>query len=317
MLAVLLLCVGAFAAHAPLANAAAIEEVTGFGSNPGTLRMFRYTPDGLPSGRPVVVALHGCSQDAVGYGTKSGWTAMADRERFTLVLPHTDTGNNLLKCFNWFEPGDTGRDRGEAASIIQMTRRAVADAGADASRVFVTGLSAGGAMTAVMLATYPDEYRGGAIVAGLPYGCAANSLEATSCMLGSKNLTPAQWADRVRTATDHNGPWPTVSVYHGSLDFTVSTTNQRELVEQWTAVHGTDTTSDGSDTVFGYPHNVFRDGSGNPVVETYTITGMAHGQPVNPGSGDGHCGTADTFGFYLSTNLCAAWQIATDWSLGS
>lgn len=95
---------------APRADAAAaIQEVTGFGTNPGALKMYRYVPDGLPAGRPVVVALHGCTQNASGYGTGSGWTELADRWGFSVVLPQQQSANNASSCFNWFQAGDIER----------------------------------------------------------------------------------------------------------------------------------------------------------------------------------------------------------------
>src|SRR4051812_13556346 len=76
-------------------------------NNPGNLAMVRHVPDGLPAGRPVVVALHGCTQTASTYGTGSGWVELADRLRFTVLLPEQQTSNNISRCFNWFERGDT------------------------------------------------------------------------------------------------------------------------------------------------------------------------------------------------------------------
>jgi poly(hydroxyalkanoate) depolymerase family esterase len=134
------------------ASAASVQEVTGFGTNPGALKMYRYTPDGLPAGRPVVVALHGCTQNAAGYGTGSGWTQLADRWGFSVLLPQQQSSNNASSCFDWFQSGDIERGQGEAASVAQMVDRQLADVSGDASRVYVTGLSAGGGMTAVMMA---------------------------------------------------------------------------------------------------------------------------------------------------------------------
>jgi poly(hydroxyalkanoate) depolymerase family esterase len=293
---------------------AAVTEVTGFGTNPGALRMFRYVPDSLPTGRPVVVALHGCTQTAAGYGTDSGWVELADRARFTLVLPEQQTANNANRCFNWFQSADTGRGQGEAESIAQMVRRTVADLVADPARVDVTGLSAGGAMTSALLAAYPEMFAGGGVVAGLPARCAATLIEAFSCMNPGRDLTPAQWGDRVRAASPHSGPWPTVSVWHGSMDFTVAQANQRELVEQWTNVHGIAATPSGTDTVAGYPHAVYRDATGRTVIETYTITNMGHGQPVDPGDAATRCGQATAF--VLDVNICAAGQLTAFWGLG-
>jgi poly(hydroxyalkanoate) depolymerase family esterase len=280
--------------------------------NPGNLTMIRYVPDGLPSGRPMVVALHACTQTGAAYTSGVGWRELADRLRFTVLSPEQKTVNNLNRCFNWFERGDTTRGQGEAESIAQMVRQTIADTGADPSRVYVTGLSAGGAMTAVMLATYPELFAGGGIVAGIAYRCAASMIDAFSCMYPGKNQSPAALGDAVRSASPYAGPWPTVSVWQGSADYTVAPANATELVEQWTNVHGIPATPTRTDTVAGYPHAVYESG-GRAAVETYTITGMGHGQPVDPGAGDRQCGQAGAY--VLDVNICAAWHLATTWNL--
>ncbi|MFD7407247.1 alpha/beta hydrolase family esterase [Streptomyces sp. NPDC059866] len=297
------------------ATAASLQEVTGFGSNPGALRMFRYVPDGLPAGRPVVVALHGCTQNASGYGTGSGWMQLADRWGFSVVLPQQQTANNASSCFNWFQSGDIARGQGEAASVAQMVDRQLADTSGDASRVYVTGLSAGGGMTAVMMAAYPEKFASGGIVAGLPYGCAQAAGSPYVCMYVGATQTPKQWGDRVRAARPgHTGPWPTLIAFQGTADYTVKPVNMTDLMRQWTDVHGADQAADVSDTVAGYPHQVFKDAGGRAVVETYSITGMGHGQPVDPGSGSEQCGSAGAY--VLDVNLCAAFRMGRAWGLG-
>ncbi|MCE7011047.1 PHB depolymerase family esterase [Kibdelosporangium philippinense] len=258
------------------ANAAELRPVTGFGSNPGALQMFEYVPDGLAAGQPVVVALHGCTQDA-SYSHNAGWTGLADSLKFTLVLPQQTTGNNINKCFNWFQASGSN----EAESIAQMARRAIADTNADPRRVYVTGLSAGGAMTSVMLAKYPDLFAGGGVVAGIPYGCAAAIFEAFTCMNPGLNLTPQQWGDKVRAASS-TVVRPGVSIWHGTADYTVAPANLRESSEQWTNVGAR--------------------------VETRTIQGMGHGQPVAPG-----CGRAGPY--ILDVGVCAAAEIARFWGI--
>jgi poly(hydroxyalkanoate) depolymerase family esterase len=306
LLSAAVLLSGLLAGATPAAARGTIDEVTGFGGNPGNLRMFQYVPDGLPAGRPVVVALHGCTQNAAGYGTGAGWTQLADTWGFTVVLPEQQTANNANRCFNWFEPGDTARGQGEAESIAQMVRHT------GASPAYVTGLSAGGAMTAVMLATYPEMFAGGGVVAGIAYHCATSMVDAFTCMNPGKNLTPAQLGDAVRGASGHPGPWPTVSIWQGSADYTVAPANATELVEQWTDVHGISQDPTGTDTVAGYPHATYAAG-GRTLVETYTITGMGHGQPLDPGTGDGQCGQAGAY--LLDVNICAAWHLGTSWGL--
>jgi poly(hydroxyalkanoate) depolymerase family esterase len=324
------------------ALAGTFEPVTEFGSNPGNLRMFKYLPDSLRSPAPLVVALHGCRQSASAYDNETGWTTLADRWGFALLLPEQkgppvlqpplqpSSGfplptleygftlplldvNNWLACFNWFEPGDIGRDQGEAASIKQMIDRMKTDHAIDPKRIFVTGLSAGGAMTAVMLATYPEVFAGGAIIAGLPYKCAISAGEAFSCMNPGKNLSPSEWGSRVRAATNHTGPWPRVSIWQGSSDFTVNPANATELLEQWTDVHSIDLVPEVNDTVQSYPHRLYKDTQGNALVETFSITGMGHGTPVDPGPGEAQCGVAAPF--ILDANICSSLHIAKFWGL--
>jgi poly(hydroxyalkanoate) depolymerase family esterase len=298
-----LLCLPAFAQ----------TEVTGFGSNPGNLRMFTYVPPGLPANAPLVVAMHGCSQSAASYDAETGWQMLAQRWQFALLLPQQQSANNSSTCFNWFEASDTARGSGEALSIKQMVDRMQTDHGGDPARVYVTGLSAGGAMTSAMMAAYPEVFAGGAIVAGLPYRCATSQSAAFSCMNPGSDLTPAQWGDKVRAASSHTGAWPIVSIWHGDGDYVVRPANLTESMQQWTNVHGIDQTADVSDTVGGFPHKVYKDAAGTPRVETYTITGMGHGTPVDPGTGETQCGTAGAY--ILDVNLCSSYYIGHFWSL--
>jgi poly(hydroxyalkanoate) depolymerase family esterase len=283
-------------------------EVSGFGTNPGNLRMFKYVPGGLSTNAPLVVALHGCSQTASSYDAETGWQLFADRFRFALLLPQQQSANNSSGCFNWFETADTTRGQGEVLSIKQMVDRMVADHGIASSRIYVTGLSAGGAMTSTLLAAYPDVFAGGAIIAGLPHRCATSQSAAFSCMNPGSDLTPAQWGDKVRASSTWTGPWPIVSIWHGDGDFVVRPMNLTESMQQWTNVHGIDQTPEVSDTVGGFPHMVYKTASGQTRVETWTITGMGHGTPVDPGTGETQCGTAGAY--ILDVNLCSSYYIA-------
>jgi len=237
-----------------------LAEVTGFGSNPGDLRMFSYLPGGLPKASGLVVVLHGCAQTATGYDVGAGWSALAERYGFALLMPEQKQANNANGCFNWFLPDDTARERGEAASIRQMIEAMVRTAGIDRRRIFVTGLSAGGAMTSVMLATYPEVFAGGAIIAGLPYGIATNVQEALKGMFQSPPHPAAELGDHVRDATRHKGPWPKLSVWHGSADRTVNPSNADEIVKQWRDVHQLPAAPMSTTTVNGYPRQIWWNG---------------------------------------------------------
>ncbi|MDB5420122.1 MAG: LpqC, poly, partial [Brevundimonas sp.] len=185
-------------------------------NNPGDLDAFVFTPP-TPSGGALVVVLHGCSQTAEAYDHGAGWSQHAQAKGFSVLFPHQRRANNPGLCFNWFSPDDTARDRGEAASIAAMIIAMVRDHDLDPGRVFITGLSAGGAMTAVLLSVYPELFAGGAIIAGLPYGAASSMPEAFAAMRGQ---AASPGPDRVRRAAPAADQWPRIAIVHGTGDRT-------------------------------------------------------------------------------------------------
>jgi poly(hydroxyalkanoate) depolymerase family esterase len=294
------------------AAAGSLVPVGSFGSNPGALAMFTYTPANLPPSAPLVVALHGCTQTANDYFTHSGWAELADRYGFAVVFPQQSTANNSLQCFNWFTPAEDGRGVGEAASVKSMVDFSKAHLSIDASRVFVTGLSAGGGMTADLLADYPDVFAGGGIDSGLPAQCATSMTQATSCQQNNQNLSPAQWAAKVTASfPGYTGPWPRVAIWQGTSDFVVFPVNGTELRDQWTAVHGVSQTPSSTVTLTGGTTGTTY-GTGNPVVAFFSIAGMGHGTAVHPGTGTENCGS--TGAFFLDT-ICSSFYTAQFWGL--
>jgi feruloyl esterase len=283
-----------------------LREVAGFGLNPGALRMFTYVPAKLASAPALVVVLHGCTQTAAGYDLGAGWSSLADRYGFALLLPEQTPANNPKTCFNWFLPGDTAHDRGEALSIRQMIERMIADHGIDRGRIFITGLSAGGGMTSAMLAVYPEVFAAGAIIAGLPYGTAGNVQQAFESMFQGRVRSPQEWGDEVRQASKHRGPWPRVSVWHGDLDATVKPVNADSIVQQWTNLHGIDS-DPRTETVDGYRRQVWCR-AGADTIESYAITGMGHGTPLATHGGDNRYGEAGPF--MLEAGISSSWHIA-------
>ena len=288
-----------------------LTEVKGFDSNPGSLRMFEYVPtDPEPA---LVVVLHGCTQTAASYDFGAGWSTLADRHGFVLLLPEQQRANNVNNCFNWFHAEDINRGQGEAMSIRQMVEKMIVDHGIDPRRVFVTGLSAGGAMTSVMLATYPDVFAAGAIIAGLPYGTASNVKEAFESMGQVRTRSAREWGDLVRAASPHKGPWPRVSVWHGGADQVVKSKNADEIIKQWTDVHGLDLAPSSTERVDGYPRQVWCNPAGKSVVEFYTIPAMAHGTALATGPSDEHVGVPGAF--LLDVGISSSYHIAKFWGL--
>jgi len=285
-----------------------LTEVTGFGSNPGALRMFAFAPARLPRAPALVVVLHGCGQTAAGYDLGAGWSTMAKRYGFALLMPEQQASNNAHTCFNWFNPEDTERDRGEARSIRQMIARMSADHNVDPGRVYITGLSAGGAMTSVMLATYPEVFAAGAVIAGLPFGIATNMREALNGMLQSRTRPASELGDLVRGASSHRGPWPKLSVWHGSADRTVNPANANEIVKQWLDVHGLPPAPMSKGEVDGYPREVWWNADGETLIESYSITDMAHGTPLGLADNDERYGEQGAF--LIEAGISSSYHIA-------
>jgi poly(hydroxyalkanoate) depolymerase family esterase len=261
-------------------------------ANPGALRARLYVPAELKGPAPLVVVLHGCTQNAAVYDHGSGWSRLADRHGFILLFPEQQRANNALLCFNWFSAADNRRGKGEAASIRAMIEAVREAHPVDPARIFVTGLSAGGAMASVMLATYPETFAAGAIIAGVAYGCATDVAEAFDCMNGRAQADARALAAKVRRASPHKGPWPRVQIWQGSADAIVAPSNADAIARQWADLHGLAAKPDRTDEVAGYPRRAWLDAGGAPLIEQLTITGMAHGIPLDPGTGEGEAGVA-------------------------
>ena len=283
-----------------------VMEVPGFGTNPGDLTMKLYVPPSPPRpGAPLLVLLHGCGQDAVRFAAAAGWMALADRLAAPLLLPEQAARNNQGRCFNWFEREDIARDAGEGGSIRQMTEAAIDRLGCDRKRVFVAGLSAGGAMAAAVLAAYPEVFAAGAVLAGLPVGSASDAGSAMACMAGiGTGLDGPGWADRARALAppSYGGRWPRIAIWQGLADPVVDPANAANLAAQWVALHGQAAapTRDLSPRP-GLHRRVWGD-----AVETWTIDGMAHGYPV---------AHASLEPFVLDVGIDATVEIARFWRL--
>ncbi|WP_075290024.1 extracellular catalytic domain type 1 short-chain-length polyhydroxyalkanoate depolymerase [Pararhizobium arenae] len=316
-----------FSAPAPLKPAAKsqkvpagrLEEVTGFGSNPGRLHMLRYVPPHLPRKAPLVVVLHGCRQNARDYDHGSGWSTLARERGFAVLYAEQTRSNNPNYCFNWFRPSNVTRDRGEVMSIRQMIERMVNAHGIDRNRIYITGLSAGGAMTAAMLAAYPELFAGGGIIAGLPYGAARDVHRALAAMKKAPERSASEWGDLVRAASPHRfaggrARIPSVSIWHGTHDQTVALSNAEALLQQWLDLHGLDPSGSTQSTVDGHLRREWKDRTGKTAVEFYRIEGMGHGTPLKPRPASR--GRADTPGpFMLDAGISSTTRLADSWGL--
>ncbi|CCE08603.1 putative polyhydroxy-alkanoate/butyrate(PHA/PHB) depolymerase [Bradyrhizobium sp. STM 3843] len=296
--------------------ASPLIEIDRFGSNPGRLKMFAYVPAQRQALLPLVVVLHGCGQSAAEFDLGAGWSTLAKHYGFALLLPEQQRANNPQRCFNWFDPEDIVRDQGEVGSIRQMIARMVADCAIDPRRIFITGLSAGGAMTMAMLANHPELFAAGAVIAGLPFGVARNVRDAILQMRMPQTRSASELGKLVRGNSRHRGPWPKLSVWHGTADHTVHPHNADEIVKQWLDLHRLPLAPMADVKVDGYPHQQWWNADGETVVESFTITDMAHGAPLGLAANDKRYGKQGPF--LLEAGISSSYHIAkffgvTDW----
>ncbi|MEV5891677.1 extracellular catalytic domain type 1 short-chain-length polyhydroxyalkanoate depolymerase [Nonomuraea fuscirosea] len=263
-----------FLTATPGASAAALTEVTGFGANPGGLRMYVYVPDGVAASPGVLVAMHGCNGWAPSFHQSTEFASLADRHGFVVIYPQANkSANGLSNCFDVWSPEALRHGGGsDPVSIVSMTNYVLQRYNGDPRRVFATGFSSGAMETLNLLATYPDVFQAGAPFAGVPYGCLGPA--------GCGDKTPRQWGDLVRDAyPGYTGPRPRVMAWHGTADDVLPYTMLQEETDQWTDVHGLSQTPTATDSPqSGWTRRVY--GSGQ--VEAYTITGAGHNLP-HPG----------------------------------
>ncbi len=267
---------------------AKMNKFTEFGSNPGNLTMYEYIPEGIQGSVPLVVALHGCTQSAAEYDQRSGWSQLAKEHGFIVIFPEQKSANNPAMCFNWGgEYGDQAnlvRGQGENQSIAQMIETIKGKHDIEEDRIFITGFSAGGAFAAAMLSMYPDVFKAGSIMAGIPYRCATDLMSSFTCMYQSKSLPAQQWGDLVREAFDHSGDYPKISIWFGTSDYTVNPKNAAELTKQWGNIHGINSKETRVDLGDQNEHSYFVDQNGDKVIRIHRIIGMGHAITVDPNS---------------------------------
>lgn len=290
-----------------------MHAITEFGSNPGNLGMFACVPQGMTKPSALVVALHGCQQSAREFDLTTGWSALGREHGFAVLFPEQKCGNNPQNCFNWFIEKHIGRNGGEIASIRSMVEKLLHDHKLDSGRVYVTGLSAGGAMACALLAACPDLFAAGAIIAGLPYGAALGLIDAMKTMAFGPVHSALELGNLVRRAAPKPKRWPKISIWHGSDDDVVAPANASALVKQWLNIHHLDEERVVRDEVDGQIRQSWCDESGTILVEHYTICGMAHAVPIDAKGSFGAGVPSAPFAF--DAGISSTMRIAKSWEL--
>jgi poly(hydroxyalkanoate) depolymerase family esterase len=197
-------------------------------AGPAGARRYRlYIPASAAGGfNGLVVMLHGCTQNPEDFAAGTGMNDMAEEHRLLIVYPAQTSGHNALSCWNWFRPEDQKRGAGEPAMIAGLTESIRAEFAVPRDRVFIAGLSAGGAMAAIMAETYPDIYAAVGIHSGLAYGSAHDVVSAFGAMSGQAgNGRPQE-----RRGQEDSHAAPRMIVFHGSADATVHPGNAERII---------------------------------------------------------------------------------------
>lgn len=212
------------AALAPTATRFEASSYTGAG---GTRRFKLFVPGAVASGpRPLVVMLHGCTQDPDDFAAGTRMNVLAEAHGVFVLYPEQAARSNVNRCWNWFVPGDQKRGLGEPELISGMTRHVMQAHRIDPDRVYVAGLSAGGAMAAILAREYPDLYAAAGVHSGLPAGAAHDVASAFGAMKGASFGIGAGFAATAAAAPAcAQGPSAPVIVFHGSADTTVAAAN--------------------------------------------------------------------------------------------
>lgn len=272
-----------------------------FSNSEGTRAYKLYIPSIREAGpRPLIVMLHGCTQSADDFAAGTRMNFVAEAHGCFVVYPEQPQAANASKCWNWFRPGDQARGRGEPSLIAGITREVVEAHDIDRARIYVAGLSAGGAAAAIMGEVYSDLYAAVGVHSGLACGSAHDVTSAFTAMRGARNMSNTRAALPAK---------PTI-VFHGDRDATVHPCNGAQVISRIAADANlrTQTVRKSSPTGTSFSHTVHRDASGVGVLELWELHGAGHswsgGSPAGSfTSADGPDASKEMLNFFLKHRL--------------
>ncbi|TAL79339.1 MAG: PHB depolymerase family esterase [Beijerinckiaceae bacterium] len=246
-----------------------IFEEHGFSNAAGHRNYKLYVPSGYKGETvPLVIMLHGCTQSPDDFAAGTRMNALAEEQLFLVAYPEQSKSANAAKCWNWFNAAEQRRDHGEPSLIAGITRQIMRDFNIAPERVYVAGLSAGGAEAAILGAAYPDLYAAIGIHSGLPCGAAHDMPSALAAM---------QHGSPAASVLRGSGPAVPTIVFHGDRDKTVSPINAEQILTQAGAANLSAKTSRGRAAGgLGYTRTLMLDEAGKPMLERWILHGAGH-----------------------------------------
>ncbi|SFL73905.1 extracellular catalytic domain type 1 short-chain-length polyhydroxyalkanoate depolymerase [Methylobacterium pseudosasicola] len=231
-----------------------------------------FVPSNPVEPAPLIVMLHGCMQNPDDFAAGTGMNVLAEREGFFVVYPSQSRQAHVQRCWNWYEPRDQRRESGEAAIIAGITRAVMADHPIDPSRVYIAGMSAGGAAALNIARAYPDLYAAVGVHSGLAAGCARDIGSALMAMqVGAPGLgTAASFG-----ASTAGQRIPTI-VFHGEDDGTVSVRNADQVLAQANVAGLTARSETFEGRGHPFTRTRYQDETGGVVVEDWRVRGAGH-----------------------------------------
>ena len=249
-----------------------------FTGEAGTRRYKLYVPSGRDAQKPapLVVMLHGCTQDPDDFARGTRFNLAAEKTGALVVYPEQPAASQPQKCWTWYDPAHQARNAGEPALLAALTREVIARHNADPARVYVVGVSAGGAMAVNLAASYPDLFAALGVHSGIAYRAAGNVMQGLGVMkTGGADSTALAAAARQALG----GRTLPLIVVHGGADAVVAPVNGEQLAAQWAAAHGLanpkkeSITGDAEREIF---HTWWEGEGGKTIVQLLVVEGLGH-----------------------------------------
>ncbi|HEX2241742.1 MAG TPA: PHB depolymerase family esterase [Gammaproteobacteria bacterium] len=273
--------------------------ITGSYTNHAGTRTYKlYIPSGYrKQPLPLVVMLHGCTQNPDDFAAGTRMNQLAEEQSCLVLYPAQAQNASTLKCWNWFKESDQHRDRGEPSIIAGITREIMSAYHVDPQRVYIAGLSAGGAMAVIMGTTYPDLYAAAGIHSGLPYAAAHDLPSAYAAMREGNKTNGGMRKGKARRIQVGERIIPII-VFHGDRDTTVHPCNGARVIAQFQAILVNNTTGPKVrlrpqatvqrgqvENGHAYTRNIYHDASGQANVELWLVHGAGHAWSGGSSSG--------------------------------